>query len=497
MLFNSIEFIFLFLPLTLLTFRTFSKYGYYRLAKTSLLLASLFFYGWWNPKYLLLMLISVTVNFFFSFSISKCFNSPRNKKALFISGIAFNLLIIGYFKYANFFISSVTSVFNINFELQTIILPLGISFYTFQQIAYLVDTYKGETEYNFLDYCLFITFFPQLIAGPIIHHAEVMPQFESKKTYQYNPENFAVGLTIFSIGLFKKIIFADGVAAYASPLFNATAQGIVPGFLESWVGVIAYTLQLYFDFSGYSDMAVGIARMFGITLPANFFSPYKATGISDFWRRWHITLSNFLRDYLYIPLGGNRQGEVRRNINLIITMLLGGLWHGAGWQFVFWGGLHGTYLIINHQWNALQKRIGWKDNWFTLKAAWLITFLAVVVGWVFFRSDSLGSAFVILKSMTGLNGLSSNTNLELDNSAIALVMLLLIFTLSMPNTQEWMSKYEPVLEYDKLRKLSRNGSLFNKFVWHPNTFYGIVTAAITVFSLLHLTRVSEFLYFQF
>ncbi|WP_235602637.1 MBOAT family O-acyltransferase [Nodularia spumigena] len=461
------------------------------------MLASLFFYAWWNPKYISLILVSVTINFFVSAGINKSLGSPQKKKLFLLLGIAFNLLLIGYYKYANFFVSSAANLFGTNLELPAIILPLGISFFTFQQIAYLVDSYKGDKHYNFVDYCLFITFFPQLIAGPIIHHSEVMPQFADKSIHRFNPENLAVGLTIFSLGLFKKVIFADGVAGYASPLFNSAAQGVLPGFLESWVGAIAYTLQLYFDFSGYSDMAIGIARMFGIILPANFFSPYKATGISDFWRRWHITLSNFLRDYLYIPLGGNRQGETRRNLNLMITMLLGGLWHGAGWQFILWGGLHGGYLVINHRWNVLQKRIGWKDNWLTLKVAWLVTFLCVVVGWVLFRADGIRPAFVILKSMTGLHGLASNTNLDLSKRAMLPLVILLMITFLAPNTQEWMRKYNPVLGYEQLSKFSSQNSFLNKFIWQPNKFYAIVTALITVFALLHLTRVSEFLYFQF
>ncbi len=271
-----------------------------------------------------------------------------------------------------------------------------------------------------------------------------MPQFTSKTVYQFKGENLAVGLTIFSLGLFKKVVFADNVANYATPVFDAASQGILPTFLESWIGAIAYTLQLYFDFSGYSDMAIGIARMFGITLPINFFSPYKATSISDFWRRWHITLSNFLRDYLYIPLGGNRQGEIRRNLNLTITMLLGGLWHGAGWQFIFWGGLHGTYLVINHQWNAVQKKYNCQiENWLSLKVAQIITFIAVVFAWVFFRAESMSAAFVIVKSMVGLNGLSftAPTIESVLTKAIAAIFVLLAIVWFTPNLLQRFSFY--------------------------------------------------------
>ncbi len=500
MLFNSVEFIFLFLPVTLLIFFSLNKYGYQRLAIISLVLASLFFYGWWNPKYLALILISITINFLISSGISKSFDLPKNKKLFLIIGVIFNLLLIGYYKYFNFFVSSASDLLGANLNLQKIILPLGISFFTFQQIAYLVDAYKEQKNYSFVEYCLFITFFPQLIAGPIIHHSEVMPQFANQSIHRFNSENFSVGITMFSLGLFKKVVLADNIAVYVSPVFNAAAQGTSPAFLESWLGAIAYTLQLYFDFSGYSDMAIGIARMFGITLPSNFFSPYKGVSISDFWRRWHITLSNFLRDYLYIPLGGNRKGEARRNFNLMITMLLGGLWHGAGWQFVFWGGLHGAYLVINNQWNALQKRYGWTvDNWLSLKIAWLITFIAVVFGWVFFRAENMGTAFVIVKGMLGFNGLLSSPTIIKSSIKTAIIesFILLAITWFTPNTQEWMSRYAPVLHYEKLQKLSSNHLFWSKLQWYPNGFYAVVTAILTAISLLHLTKVGEFLYFQF
>ncbi|WGV27398.1 MBOAT family O-acyltransferase [Halotia branconii] len=465
------------------------------------MIASLFFYAWWNPKYLLLLLVSISFNFFIGHTLNQNLRSPARKKALLILGVTINLVLIGYFKYANFFVANVTDILGINFNLQNIILPLGISFFTFQQIAYLVDSYRNETQnYNFVDYCLFISFFPQLIAGPIIHHSEVMPQFNDKTVYRFNSENLAVGITIFTLGLFKKVVLADNIAIYASPVFNAAAQGVLPTFLESWVGALAYTLQLYFDFSGYSDMAIGIARMFGIKLPINFFSPYKASSITDFWRRWHITLSNFLRDYIYIPLGGNRQGEMRRNLNLMITMLLGGLWHGAGWQFIFWGGLHGFYLVINHQWNALQKSYNYKvDNWLSLKVSWFITFIAIVFAWVFFRSENMSTALIIIKSMVGLNGLSfSNELIMIGRKKIVFdILILLAIAWFMPNVQEWMSKYEPVLNYDKVKRLSSNNIVWSRLQWQPNQIYAVVTSGLTVIAFLHLAKVSEFLYFDF
>ena len=500
MLFNSLKFIFLFLPITLLIFFQIGKTGNYRFATVFLVAASLAFYGWWNPPYLVVLIFSLTFNYFVGSALSEKFKIPFSKKLLLSLGIVVNLALIGYFKYANFFLTSVSRLLRANFQIENIILPLAISFFTFQQIAYLVDAYKGETkEYNFLDYCLFVTFFPQLIAGPIIHHKEVMPQFADKSTYRFNPENMAVGMTIFSLGLFKKVVFADNVAVYATPIFNAVSQGNAPTLVEAWVAALAYTLQLYFDFSGYSDMAIGIARMFGIILPINFDSPYKAISISDFWRRWHITLSNFLRDYLYIPLGGSRKGEFRRNFNLFLTMLLGGLWHGAGWTFVFWGGLHGTYLIINHQWRSLRKRLGHdlkNTNWVDRGCGWLLTFVAVVVGWVFFRAGSMSTAFVILKGMIGLNGISLSESFSKES--ILWIISLLIVAWFTPNTQQWMEHYNPALNYSFIKNPSTFYLRFwQRLQWKPNQFWAVTIAVISLVAILSISKENEFLYFQF
>jgi len=264
------------------------------------------------------------------------------------------------------------------------VLPLGISFFTFQKIALLADAYEGKIQsLNFLDYALFVLFFPQLIAGPIVHHSEAMSQFQTRGPVQASV--IAMGLTIFAIGLANKVLLADSLAVYATPQFDAAAAGAPLSFLAAWSGALAYTLQLYFDFSGYTDMAIGAALLFGVRLPLNFNSPYKARNIIDFWRRWHMTLSRFLRDYLYIPLGGNRHGKLSRYLNLFITMLFGGLWHGAGWTFIFWGALHGFYLAINHGWEALLARFGAGDvnpGGARRLGAQVVTFLAVVVGWV-------------------------------------------------------------------------------------------------------------------
>jgi len=358
MLFNSYQFIFLFLPVTLLVFFLIGNKGHHRIALSWLVGASLFFYAWWNPAYLGLLLFSLLFNYACGVALSnKSEQAQNSNRLLLFAGVAINLLLLGYYKYANFFIDNINAFSESNWHLNTIILPLAISFFTFQQVAYLVDAYRGETkEYNFLHYALFVTFFPQLIAGPIVHHKEMLPQFAKEETYRLNKQHLAIGLTIFIIGLFKKVVIADTFAGYATPIFLGAESGETLTFFQAWEGAIAYTLQLYFDFSGYSDMAIGLARMFGIKLPLNFNAPYQACNIIDFWRRWHITLSRFLRDYLYFSLGGNRKGEFRRYINLFLTMLLGGLWHGAGWTYIAWGGLHGSYLVINHIWQKIWRK---------------------------------------------------------------------------------------------------------------------------------------------
>lgn len=525
MLFNSWEFIFLFLPLTLLIFFQIQGRGYHQVAIAWLVFASLLFYGWWNPAYLGLIIFSILFNYVTGVFLSLEEKAPIFRKLILIFGLTVNLALIGYFKYANFFVSAANDLFGTAYTLNKIILPLAISFFTFQQITYLVDSYQGETkEYSFLNYCLFVTFFPQLIAGPIVHHKEVMPQFANKSTYRFNSENLAVGLTIFCLGLFKKVVFADTIAVYATPVFDAAAQGVSVTFLTAWGGALAYSLQLYFDFSGYSDMAIGAARMFGIKLPINFNSPYKAENIIDFWRRWHMTLSHFLRDYLYIPLGGSRKGKQRRNINLMITMLLGGLWHGAGWNFIFWGGLHGIYLIINHQWHALQRFLGHNSQnnpWWSKALGILVTFLAIVVGWVFFRAENMNAAITMLQGMVGKNDVFKSVDVggqlevmtfDLANIAMALNLekeLIITYLLSLallaiawltPNTQQWLEKYNPALSA-KLA-VSNSGwshSLWQKFYWRPNRLFGFVLGGL-IFIIAKIALEapqSEFLYFDF
>ena len=406
MLFNSYAFIFLYLPIVLL--------GFFQLARFSnayapgwLALASLFFYGYWNPAYIGLLLGSICVNYAFGYWIAKAGvkHDERRKKHLLITSITLNLSLLAYYKYANFFLGSVDALTGANWTLGNIILPLGISFFTFTQIAFLVDTYQGKVkEYNFIHYVLFVTYFPHLIAGPILHHKEMMPQFAHANNYHINWEHVATGLMLFTLGLCKKTLWADSLAPYANAIFSGAQQGTLLTAYEAWAGALTYTLQLYFDFSGYTDMALGVALMFNIKLPINFDSPYKSTSIIDFWRRWHMTLSRFLRDYLYIPLGGNRKGTTRRYVNLMTTMLLGGLWHGAGWTFVIWGALHGIYLTINHLWRELTAAIQLPKllAWPIKLASGLLTFIAVVAAWVVFRASDMAQAMVMLKAMFGI-----------------------------------------------------------------------------------------------
>jgi alginate O-acetyltransferase complex protein AlgI len=406
MLFTTAVFVFLFLPLALV--------GFYaapwpRIAAAWLFASSVFFYGYWMPEFTLLLLGSIVCNFIAGRRIGEL---PRNgasliksPRAWLVVGITLNLALLAYFKYANFFIDNLAAALGQAWGMHRVVLPIGISFFTFTQIAFLVDAYRAKVhDYRFVHYGLFVTYFPHLIAGPILHHAQMIPQFDRRETYNFEFGNFVAGCGILGIGLMKKVILADGIAPYADAVFNGADAGVSPTPAEAWLGALAYTLQLYFDFSGYSDMAIGLSWMFNVRLPINFNSPYRATSISDFWRRWHISLSTFLRDYLYIALGGNQRGEVRRYANLLTTMLLGGLWHGASWSFVFWGFLHGAFLIVNHLFKALcpPGLLQWLNHkaWF-LAASWLLTIICVVLAWVFFRATTFDGAFLILQGMAG------------------------------------------------------------------------------------------------
>jgi alginate O-acetyltransferase complex protein AlgI len=500
MLFNSWQFVFLFLPITVLFFFQLGSRNH-KFAIAWLVVASLFFYGWWNPAYLGLLIFSIILNYGIGKAILQAIHPLISPKILLTFGVAVNLFLIGYFKYENFFASSINQVLGTNLYLNNLVLPLAISFFTFEQIAYLVDVYKGGTKENsFLNYSLFVTFFPRLIAGPIIRHQEVMPQFANRSIYKFKSENLAIGITIFLIGLCKKVIIADHIASYGDLVFDTAASGLPLTFYEAWSGAVIYSLQLYFDFSGYSDMAIGTARIFGIKLPLNFDSPYKAVNIIDFWRRWHITLSNFLRDYLYIPLGGNRQGKVKRNLNLMITMLLGGLWHGAGWTFIIWGGLHGLYLIINHQWRSLRKLLGQdlkKSYWWTRSLSCLLTFIAVVIAWVFFRAENINVALAIIKTMSGSQGISLASPTVPSTKALTLILLIVVWFA--PNTQQFLLQHQPALTEPIAASSNWSNRLFQKIQWQPTKSLGIVLgilAFIAIKTFLDAPQ-SKFLYFNF
>lgn len=411
MLFNSYSFIFLFLPIVLLGFFQLARF-HHAYAAAWLTISSLFFYGYWNPTYVWLLLVSIVCNYVFGMWIIKMdsLHATSHKRLLLVVSITTNLLLLAYYKYANFFVTNLNEIADMQWGLNNTVLPLGISFFTFTQIAFLVDTYQGRVkEYNFIHYMLFVTYFPHLIAGPVLHHKDMMPQFAHSTTYHVHWDHIATGLLLFTLGLCKKVLWADSLAPFTTAIFDGAQHGMatntLPTIYEAWSGALAYTLQIYFDFSGYTDMALGIALMFNIRLPINFNSPYKSTSIIEFWRRWHITLSTFLRDYLYIPLGGNRHGKLRRHGNLFATMLLGGLWHGAGWTFVIWGALHGIYLTVNHLWRELvaEKYLRRIPNWLGALTGGTLTFIAVVAAWVVFRSDNMAQAITLLKAMFGIS----------------------------------------------------------------------------------------------
>jgi alginate O-acetyltransferase complex protein AlgI len=409
MLFNSNTFLFAFLPTVFVGFLLISRYLSASYAQLWLAAASIIFYGWANWGFVPLLLLSITVNYIVGQSLSRRRTMGLPTSGILGCGVGFNLLLLGYFKYAGFLDANVQAVAGVSLGLMGVVLPIGISFYTFTQIAFLVDAAKGEAaEYDFKRYVLFVTFFPHLIAGPIIHHKEMMPQFARLVPKGETLENLSVGLVLFAIGLAKKCLIADPLGSFASPIFARAEAGEELHFFIAWSGVLAYTFQIYFDFSGYSEMAIGLARMFGVKFPANFNSPYKASSIVEFWRRWHMTLSRFLRDYVYVPLGGNRKGAPRRYVNLMAVMLVGGLWHGASWTFVLWGGLHGAYLLINHAWNAACDKHLFPASAVRVvgHASWALTFFAVTIAWVTFRAESLDGAFRLYQAMLLFDGLS-------------------------------------------------------------------------------------------
>jgi alginate O-acetyltransferase complex protein AlgI len=489
-LFNTFAFFLIFLPLALA--------GYFLLSRRSISLsvlflfcASLYFYAYWEPRLLGLLLGSIAVNYAFGKWISRSVERSQPAKARLARnlGVLFNLLTLGFFKYSNFLVANLAWVTGLDLSAPDVKLPIGISFFTFTQIAYLVDCQEGGVkDYEATHYGLFVSYFPHLISGPILHHKEMMPQFDRAASHHFRFARLVVGMMFFTIGLLKKVLLADGIARFVGPVFDVNHAQLT--VLEAWCGTLAYTFQLYFDFSAYCDMAYGLSYMFGIILPINFNSPYKARSIIDFWRRWHITLSRFLREYLYVRLGGNRLGSARRYSNLMTTMLLGGLWHGANWTFVIWGGLHGIYLIVNH---AIRAIFDNRRPAIIAALAWPTTFLAVVIGWVFFRASSMSVAFDVLRGMFGgtYAGDVTHNILGLNrimpvNQCIVWLMVLAALSFFAPNAYELIGKGELKPLEDRL---DHSGG-------------ALLLGAMLVLTLLLLaiseTRgVSEFLYFNF
>lgn len=489
MLFNSFEFILLFLPLTLLVYFVLLRKRLTIAAKSWLLFASLFFYSWWDARYLPLILGSILFNYTIGGLLAEYGENGKqrvSKKAIFISGIVANIGLLCWFKYMDFFIGSANSVLGTQLPLLKIVLPLGISFFTITQIAFLVDAYEGLVEErNLLNYALFVTFFPHLLAGPILHHKEMMPQFERLRNKVINWKNMYLGLMLFFLGLFKKVVLADTFSAWATAGFDATQP---LSFFPAWLASLSYTFQLYFDFSGYSDMAVGIGWMFNISLPINFNSPYKATGVIDFWKRWHITLTNFVTTYLYTPIlrAFGRITFTNSLVAIFLAMLISGFWHGAGWTFIIWGGMHGLGLVVNHIWK--KKKLPMPSF-----LGWLITFNFVNISFVFFRSKSLEGALAMLKGMVGLNGIMLHKSLAkvafLKNMGISFggwldaikgndktwIMVLVALLIAVI----WKNSMEIV---DRVR---------------PNWGWFSMLLVISFWALLDMNKVSEFLYFQF
>jgi D-alanyl-lipoteichoic acid acyltransferase DltB (MBOAT superfamily) len=486
LLFNSYEFIFVFLPLTFFIYFYLNHKRLTVAAKGFLVFTSLFFYSWWNIIYLPLILASILFNYIIGNSLND--NNQKikvNKKVLLTFGIVANLLLLGYFKYADFFIENFNLLSDSNVNLLHLALPLAISFFTFQQVAYLVDSYRQETsEYDFLNYTVFVTFFPQLIAGPIVHHSEMMSQFAQAKNKVFNYKNIAAGIFIFTIGFFKKVVIADTFGAWATKGFDVVEN---LNMLTGWATSLSYTFQLYFDFSGYTDMAIGVALLFNIKLPINFNSPYKATSIQDFWRRWHITLSRFLKDYIYVPLGGNRKGSFATYRNLMATFILGGIWHGAGWTFVFWGFLHGMALVIHRVWNNLGFRL-W--SWL----GWFITFNFINIAWVFFRAKEWDDAIKVLSAMfTGKVELPG----MLANKLAFLTQYGASFGTSLkdigPNKEIILST---IAAFIIVVLLKNSNELAQKF--KPNMITMLAISLMFVYSIItFMTIKSEFLYFNF
>lgn len=538
MLFNSYIFIFAYLPVVLVIFYALG-YRHRTLALGWIILASLVFYAWWRPLNVLLITPSILINYGTARGLVRLRGErPAAARALLLAGIAFNLCFLGYFKYLNFFRGAINDVFGANLILTHIILPLGISFITFQKIGFLIDLHAGRIDkVGFFDYALFVLFFPQLIAGPIVHYREMMPQFHATNC-RFNAENAAVGLTLFFLGLFKKLVFADSLASFVSPIYAHVATGGSVALIDAWIAAVGFMLQIYFDFSGYSDMAIGLARLFGIKLPINFNSPLRASSIIEFWMRWHITLTRFLTAYVFNPLVlhlTRRRAAKRlppfgpRNVTLagfltllmfptVLTMFLSGLWHGAGYTFICWGLMHGLLLTINHAWRFSRLRI-WPDTASYTRVmepvGFFLTFISVAFSMVLFRAPTLTSAFAIWLSMLGQHGISLPAEYfvrlghlgawltahglhpvmasgKAFSQEVVFLVVLLAIALRAPNTLQLLSGYDPGLGAPRA-----NPNKPLALLWSPSPAWAVGTAVIAAAGILSLGQLSEFLYWQF
>lgn len=500
MLFSSFLFVLIFLPIALLGYAWCSRVSM-RWGISWLVFVSTIFYGWLNPYFLSVIYLSIIFNYL---AANWMVRVSSGKKIIFVGSIFLNILTLVVFKYLDFFLLNLNFVGGFDIPLLHLALPLAISFFTFQQIGFLVDVYCRSSKIpNFENYTCFIIFFPQLIAGPIVRHTDYLPQIEQPKTFILSARNLAIGATIFALGLFKKTVLADRSGRIADFVFGAVSGGSAPTFFEAWSGAIFYSFQIYFDFSGYSDMAIGLARLFNIYLPCNFLSPYKAESIIEFWRKWHISLSLFLKEHIYIPLGGNRKGTFSRYSNLLITMLIGGLWHGASWNFVIWGGIHGILLIINHS----IKRLSIFNAPIWLKR--MSIFLLVTIAWVFFRAKNLHEACSLLNSMfsinqiaipdcvarfAGLKGIATiPLSLETFVSGALFALSLILITFFMPNVYEWMRYFHPAKDFST----SLRTQFSKKIAWRPTLLYSAAVLLLFLLAFSEIDGKNEFIYFQF
>ena len=487
--FNSYPY-FLFLAVAMLGFRLLEKRALTG-RRVFLLLASYAFYAWWRADFLVLLCGSTLVNYAIGQQIEQRRARQADRRAFLIAGLVFNLGLIATFKYDTLFVGTANDLMGLGLAVPHFFLPLAISFFTFEQISYLVDADAGKTHnYSLLDYALFVAYFPHLIAGPIVRHNDLIPQFRQLRA---GNDDLATGITLFSLGLAKKSLIADNLSPFADAIFNAAGRGTHLGATDSWLGTLFFAFQIYFDFSAYSDMALGSSVMLGIRLPVNFHSPYKSASIIEFWRRWHISLSAFLRDYLYFPLGGNRQGRGRRYLNLFITMLLGGLWHGANWTFMLWGGLHGFYLAINHAFRHATKG---KAPPPALRlplhiASVALTFAATTLAWIMFRSADLAAARNVVG---GFLGQGHSAIVSFSPLAAATLLALSVIVWFMPNSMELMWRYRPALPSPYA---DQPVAPAKRLSWQPTPLNAAAYGLLCIVAVLALSNLKPFIYFQF